>query len=90
MRIMVQNKELQEFAEKMEEMLKIKKVKYQDTWKIMPIGELKAKLDKQMENWVIDSIILINSIIPENKEDTKRNLIHIANYCYFLYIRMSE
>ena len=87
---MIQNKELKEFIDEMIKILEEKRPKYQDTWKKVPIAELKAKLDKQMENWVIDSIIMINSIVPENKKNTKRNLIHIANYCYFLYIRMSE
>lgn len=87
---MIQNKELKEFVDGMIKILEEKRLKYKDTWKTIPIAELKAKLDKQTENWVIDSIILINSIIPENKENTKRNLIHIANYCYFLYSRLSE
>ena len=89
-RIMTQNKELKEFIDEMIKILEEKRPKYKDTWMKCGIETLKTKLNEQTENWFIDSVILKNSIIPENKENTKRNLIHIANYCYFLYSRLSE
>ena len=54
--------------------------KYKDTWKTVSIGELKTKMDKQVGK-------LSNT---SDKEKARRTLLHIANYCFFLYNRLGD
>ena len=70
-----------DFSYLMKEVLNEKFPKYNDSWKNTGIGELRAKIDEQMKD--ISDIIVEK--IDWDKEIVKRKLIHVANYCYFLY-----
>jgi len=69
----------------MEKILNEKKSKYNDTWKTANLSFLIGKLKEQLDS--IDIISLRRNI---SKEKTKRKLIHISNYCFFLYTRINE
>jgi len=68
------------FQKEMLNILKQKNKKYNDTWKTSDIYYLKNKLRKQL-----DSTFFHN---PEKVKRAKRQLLHIANYCYFLYTKI--
>jgi len=77
---MIQNKELHKFVDEMIRMLEEKRPKYQNAWKTMPFGELKANMDKQIES--------LSQFTTKRKY--RRSLVHIAVYCGFLRNRMGE
>jgi len=69
------------FFIQMEKILNEKRHKYKgDTWKISNLDFLLSKLKEQLDS--ID--------YTENKEQTKRKIIHIANYCFFIYSRLNS
>ena len=70
--------ELNEFVNKMLEVLIEKQEKYKDTWKTCDFLRLKGQLFNRANELGITS------------KSTKRKLIHIANYCYFLYTRLEN
>jgi len=78
---MIQNKELGKFAKAMEKILNEKEEKYNDMWTICELKELMEKLQDQ-----VDSIVKLDI----NEHLAMRRLIHIANYCYFLYNRLNN
>jgi len=86
---------LEKFREEMKKILDEKLPKYQDTWKIVPLGSLKHKIVKQLGGLVFH----ISDLLPRelaqkvdiaHKNKMKRKLLHIANYCFFLYTRLKE
>jgi len=54
-----------------------------DLWKSLELGFLKYHLDKQ-----INKPFLLDG--KENQERTKRNMIHISNYCFFIWSRINK
>jgi len=65
------------------EMIKILREKlkiYKDTWKTIYLDNLIHKLKEQVKE-----ISYRNNI-----KRTKRQLLHIANYCYFIYQRLND
>ena len=70
-----------EFVLEMEKILTEKFEKYQNTWQTCNLGTLIGKLHEQVNQLVI---------LKEDNKKAKRTLLHIANYCYFLYIRLTE
>jgi len=63
----------------MQEILNEKFPKYRNTWKTVELDYLLYKLR--------------NKLIPLSLEmplKAKRELVHIANYCYFLYSRLGD
>lgn len=76
---MVKNEMLEKFAEQMEEILEEKSKQYQDFWRTCNLGTLAGKLKAQVRKLVF---------FKNYKSRAKRTLIHIANYCYFIYNRL--
>lgn len=72
--------DLSTFAEEMKKVLDEKFEQYKDSWKTMDLGFLKYKLDDMAKN----------TYVYKPESNPKRKLIHIANYCYFLYNRLAE
>lgn len=67
------------FMKAMLEILEEKQKDYKDTWKT-------ANLDF-LQDLLIEQTI---TLVPTNSKRSKRKLIHIANYCYFLYTRIEQ
>ena len=78
--------ELKEFMERMEVILEEKFDKYQDSWKTVPTGELRARINEQMK--AISVIIM--SGVDFDKKEVGRKLAHVANYCMFIEYRYRE
>lgn len=76
----------EEFGYEMEDVLEEKFPKYKDSWKNASISELRTKMDKQI--FFISKIITTK--IEWDKEKVRRKLLHVANYCFFLYNRLGE
>lgn len=77
------NKEyIKNFTEEMEKILKEKYKKYKDGWKETNIYELRRLLNKQFSKLTIYNDYENNR---KHLEETKRKLIHITNYCLFIY-----
>jgi len=69
-------------------MLKIieeKEKKYKEQWKTDDVYLLADKL--QLTNELLYTIASFNGI---EKERSKRLLLHLANYCFFLYTRLGD
>ena len=64
----------------MKDILKEKFKKYDTTWKTIKIYNLKDKLKQQLNSM---SIIF-------NPIRAKRQILHIANYCYFIWYRLNN
>ena len=81
---------LDKFVKEMIKVLDEKYEKYQDSWKDTNSGDLRAKLKEQVEN--LNNIITSNTEFkkPGYEEKVRRILIHIANYCCFLYDKFGE
>ncbi|KKL89884.1 hypothetical protein LCGC14_1910180 [marine sediment metagenome] len=75
---------LKDFMGKMFDVLEEKFEKYRDSWKTIPIGELRPKINEQIQ--IISDII--STDIDWDREQVKRKLLHIANYCFFLYSKL--
>ncbi len=73
---------VKKFAEEMEKVLDEKFEKYQDSWKDENLSELKKSLDKQKRKL---TLAFDNNYYYKDKEETKRTLINIANYCLFIF-----
>lgn len=73
--------EIEEFAKKMEKVMLEKIPKYGTTWLECTLGTLKGKLNDQVRSLVL-------SWNKEQIERAKRVLIHIANYCYLISLRL--
>jgi len=73
-------KKLANFMLRMDEILKEKSEKYKDLWEICNLGILVGKLKEQVNKLVI----------TEDIENPKRTVLHIANYCLFIYNRLQE
>ena len=69
------------FAEEMDKVLDEKFDKYQDSWKEVDLASLKIKLDAQVSEYMFKEYL---------QEDSKRTLVHIANYCLFILTRLNE
>jgi hypothetical protein len=82
----VENTNLEEFKEEMNKILKEKYPKYKDSWKCDGIGIIRDKMDYQMKS--ISNIIM--SCVDWDQKEVKRKVLHIANYCLFLYNKLSE
>ena len=92
---MIDDMLLEEFGEEMKKILEAKLPEYQDTWKTVPLGTLKHKLIKQLGGVVfyISDLLpkeLAQKVDIEHRNKMKRKLLHIANYCFFLYSRLKE
>lgn len=72
--------QIEKFQNEMITILNDKFNKYKDTWKTVKFHKLYENLDFQIDK-------LFKNISLTNQE-LKRTLIHIANYCYFIYIRL--
>ena len=72
---------LAEFRNEMMEILKEKFDKYQNIWKNSETEYLLFKLKQQLKQIRLYTV---------NSEITKRKLLHIANYCYFIYEKLKE
>ncbi|KKM23392.1 hypothetical protein LCGC14_1615650 [marine sediment metagenome] len=80
----VKSDKLKEFTIEMSNILEEKFEKYKDSWKTTSIGELRPKIGEQMKG--ITDIIMTG--YEFDREKVKRKLLHIANYCFFLYNRL--
>nr|BDI55166.1 MAG: nucleotide pyrophosphohydrolase, MazG-like [uncultured archaeon] len=79
--------EVDEFADEMIEILEEKTEKYKDiTWEMVTIDTLKAKMTDQIT--ALD--YYIKRGLAKEKHFARRKLIHIANYCFFLYNRLGK
>ena len=72
---------IDEFGYEMEDILLEKLSKYKDTWKTVSINTLISDMNEQIKK--LPTIFL-------DKKKTRRTLLHIANYCFFLYNRLGE
>lgn len=72
---MVKNKELLKFVEEMEKVME-EKAGEKGIWRQQTLENLKLELEKQVKNLIFHSTY---------NDRAKRSLIHIANYCFFLY-----
>ena len=84
---------IEEFNKFVVEMVKVldeKFEKYQDSWKDTNSGDIRAKLKEQVED--LNNIITSNTEFkkPGYEEKVRRILIHIANYCCFLFNMFME
>lgn len=75
------------FAEEMERILDGKIGQYQDGWEEAELYGLKSNLNKQFGRLVVYNDI-INS--PNNKEEAKLTLIHIATLCLLIFTRLNS
>jgi len=71
---------IHQFSTEMIKILREKSKIYKDIWKITYLDNLINKLKKQIKT--ID--------YRNNIKRTKRQLLHIANYCYFIYQRLND
>lgn len=71
---------LPKFIKNMIDVLDIKNIKYKNTWKDVSIQILINKLNRHVK------------ILSTSKDNLviKKQLIHISNYCYFIYTRLSN
>lgn len=69
------------FAEEMDKVLNEKFEKYQDSWKETDLALLRTKLDAQVSEFMFQEYL---------QEDSKRTLVHIANYCLFILTRLNR
>lgn len=75
---------VKEFCFEMEDILLEKLPFYKNSWKTAGIGELRTKMNKQIKD--ISDIMMVG---PDwDREKVKRKLLHIANYCFFLYSKI--
>ena len=75
---------IKKFAEEMEKIIDEKFEKYQDGWEEAQLYDLKHSLNEQFEK------LAVNPYIPNSFKKTKRNLIHIANYCLFIFTKLNK
>ena len=79
--------EAYEFGYEMEEILQEKLSKYKDSWKTTSILKLHNKMIEQIEKM---PHIEYHHLTDIDRIKARRRLIHIANYCFFLYNRLGE
>jgi hypothetical protein len=76
-------KELLSFSEIMEEKLKLKDEIYGDSWKEMNLGELRSRLMREVEEWLVWSQ-------KYDSTEEMREIIDIANISMMLYFRLEQ
>ena len=79
---------IKKFTDEMIKILQEKLPEYTSTWKTVDLKTLQNKMKEQIEKGNIFNVILRDSYIT--KEKTRRRLLHIANYCFFLYNRIED
>jgi len=79
---------IKKFTDEMIKILQEKLPEYTNTWKTVDLKTLQNKMKEQIEKGNIFNVILRDSYIT--KEKTRRRLLHIANYCFFLYNRIED
>lgn len=71
---------LTEFRNEMLKILTKKFDKHQDSWKYVDIEYLIIKLKEQLKRIYLDN---------NHNESNKKRLLHIANYCYLIYQKLT-
>lgn len=74
---------LSNFGFEMQKVIDKKKEKHKDTWKDTNLNDLRDLMEEKTFEWRSNREVL-------HYEREERLLIHIANYCYFLYSRLME
>ena len=70
------------FIEEMEKILDEKFDEKQDSWKEESLDSLGTKLQDQVSNYVLRNHL--------KHRDPKRTIIHVANYCLFIFTKLNE
>ncbi|KKL74693.1 hypothetical protein LCGC14_2062350 [marine sediment metagenome] len=78
--------DLLDFIKEMEIILKEKEPKYKSTWKTIGLGLLRTKLKEHLKS-ITDCLL---AGVDWDRERVKRDIIHIANYSFFLYKILKE
>lgn len=79
--------EIKEFAMSMEKKLVEKDERYGDSWKEMPMSELRGRLQEEYKEWTDGLIINLGTYVSDAEAEAIE-LIDIANVCMMMFHRL--